>query len=502
MAKSPAEIRVQIARNTSEKVWEMADMLNIILKEVEARETSESVKVNDVEHHKPRIPGANALTASGSIGQSIQCVYCKEHHFSASCDRVVDTKEHQVLLKRDRRCFTSLAKNHRSSQYDPKRNCRRCGGKHHQSICKKPRAPDKPALRNERSPEDNSRTMTAIGQPNQATTTTTKTQHKVLLQTAVTYAKAPDGSKNIPVRILLDSGSQRSYIANSLKKRLGLPTIKTETLNLNTFGNDSFIKQQCDMVRLLLKGKDRDLFVTALCFPKICSPLSTTIDLNQYPHLQHLNLSDLNIIEGNHSDSDIDILLSVDYYFELMTGEIVRGDHGPVAMNSEFGWIVCGPTTDRVDNSGISVVNLLIEKQGSLSVPGSFESSDHESELSKSLHRFWEIESMGIHEEQEAKGDFLEEIQFNHNKNQYEVKLPWKIGCVPKSTGYSMCVKRLRQLHTHLKDDTSMLEEYDRILKEQEQMGIIEHVVQTDETSHFLPHHPVVCHDKKRPRSE
>ncbi len=64
------------------------------------------------------------------------------------------------------------------------------------------------------------------------------------------------------------------------------------------------------------------------------------------------------------------------------------GDHGPVAMNSEFGWIVCGPTTDRVDDSGISVVNLLIEKQGSLSVPGSFESSDHESELSKSLHRF------------------------------------------------------------------------------------------------------------------
>ncbi len=96
MAKLPAEIRVQIVRNTSEEVWEMADMLNIILKEVEACEISESVKVNGVEHHKSRIP---ALTTSGSIGQSIQCVYCKEHHFSASCDRVVDTKERRELLK-------------------------------------------------------------------------------------------------------------------------------------------------------------------------------------------------------------------------------------------------------------------------------------------------------------------------------------------------------------------------------------------------------------------
>ena len=42
-----------------------------------------------------------------------------------------------------------------------------------------------------------------------------------------------------------------------------------------------------------------------------------------------------------------------------------------------------------------------------------------------------------------------------------------------------------------------MLEEYDRILKEQEQMGIIEPVVQTDETSHFLSHHAVVRHGKE-----
>jgi hypothetical protein len=36
----------------------------------------------------------------------------------------------------------------------------------------------------------------------------------------------------------LDSGSQRSYATNHLKKRLGLQPVKKETLNLNTFGQD------------------------------------------------------------------------------------------------------------------------------------------------------------------------------------------------------------------------------------------------------------------------
>ena len=137
MAKLPAEIRVQIARNTTGEVWEIADMLKIIFKEVEGREISESIKVNEVDHRKPRTPAAAALTAQGSLGQSIQCVYCKEHHFSASCDRVKDAKEPKEILRRDRRCFTCLGKNHRSSQCDPKRNCRKCGNKHHQSISDK-----------------------------------------------------------------------------------------------------------------------------------------------------------------------------------------------------------------------------------------------------------------------------------------------------------------------------------------------------------------------------
>ena len=72
-------------------------------------------------------------------------------------------------------------------------------------------------------------------------------------------------------------------------------------------------------------------------------------------------------------------------------------------------------------------MNLVIERQGSLSIPGSFELRDDECELSKSLHTFWEIESMGIQEKKGDKSDFLEEVQFNEKEipvlNSYLGKL-------------------------------------------------------------------------------
>ena len=113
------------------------------------------------------------------------------------------------------------------------------------------------------------------------------------------------------------------------------------------------------MIQVILKGKTRDRKIYALCFSKICSPLSTTSDLSRYPHLHGLQLSDLNILKGQPVDSSIDVLLGADYYFGILTGDIVRGDGGPIAMNGEFGWVVSGPTSnpDAVIRSKSTVEN-------------------------------------------------------------------------------------------------------------------------------------------------
>ena len=59
----------------------------------------------------------------------------------------------------------------------------------------------------------------------------------------------------LPVRILLDSGSQRSYVTKQLKEKLGLDSLRTETLNLNTFGDDRVTKQRCHEVKIKLEAR-------------------------------------------------------------------------------------------------------------------------------------------------------------------------------------------------------------------------------------------------------
>ena len=83
-------------------------------------------------------------------------------------------------------------------------------------------------------------------------TTSTNAKGQVMLQTATAIATNEDGSKTAKVKILFDSGSQRSYITNSLKSRLNIKPKRTEALHLNTFGERSYRKQKCEVSQLLL----------------------------------------------------------------------------------------------------------------------------------------------------------------------------------------------------------------------------------------------------------
>ena len=68
----------------------------------------------------------------------------------------------------------------------------------------------------------------------------------ILLQTA--RVVAINGTERASIRILLDSGSQLSYVTKDLQERLRLTTIRKERLHLNTFGNSSFDARSCDIV--------------------------------------------------------------------------------------------------------------------------------------------------------------------------------------------------------------------------------------------------------------
>ena len=69
-------------------MWKIEEILEVVKVEVEAREASESVKVNPQRNqnvgfsHKSSHHTANSLYAGSG---KVQCVHCSEDHFSASC---------------------------------------------------------------------------------------------------------------------------------------------------------------------------------------------------------------------------------------------------------------------------------------------------------------------------------------------------------------------------------------------------------------------------------
>ena len=351
MSKLPNEIRLEIARKSTNEVWKIDELLDTIKGEVKAREASEAVKTQEVPLRKPPNPGsnssgliptANALFTTEGKEFQIRCVYCNGQHYSACCTKVQQTKERRDILQRNNRCFICLKTGHDAKNCFKTKRCRHCDGKHHQSICVRI---DK-LTEQQRTPNEHATVTTT-------TTAKTTTKGTVLLQTA--SCMAVNGSNSIPVRVLFDNRSQRLYVSSSVTSRLNLKPVNSENLHINTFRDTSYRKQKCNVVKLCLQTRNNEkLELYAANFPVICSPLPSRVNVAGYVHLEGLELAD-----NFDNTESIDVLIGSDYYWDFVSGDSIKGDQSPTAVNSKFGWLFPGPMYDQSSSSDVSS-NLII----------------------------------------------------------------------------------------------------------------------------------------------
>ena len=254
-----------------------------------------------------------------------------------------------------------------------------------------------------------------------------------------------------------------------LKSQLNLKAYKTEMLNLNTFREQKYRKQSCELVKVHLSkpGLNEEVEISALSFPVICSSLQSKVDINKFSQLETVELAD-DFNDG--SNDSIDILIGSDNYWNIVHGETIRCKSGPIAISSKLGWLLSAP-------GGESVGNVTVSKH------------------------FWETESIGIKPEQveeSTRNSFIKDLTYDGKR--YVVGLPWKEEREAIPSEYQLCRNRLNSLHQKLWRDQELLNEYDKITKEQLQLGIIEEVKpETDDKFsqivHYLPHHAVLCRD-------
>ena len=321
-----------------------------------------------------------------------------------------------------------------------------CQERHHQLICSLLDQP-RPKLRDVPT-EETKITTTTVG---------SKAKRTLLLQTARAMAINDVTSETVSVRILLDTGSQQTYITNRLKSKLNLAPVKSETLHFNTFGDERYTKQQCDVVQLRLQGSQGEIEISAICFPTICSALSAKVNIDNYEHLQGLELTDTSIVET--SQQNIEVIIGSDYYFDVVSGDVIRDSNGPVAMSSLFGWILSGPTSVEESREKFVSKNLILERP-KLMTMSPFDIHSENDELSNALQKFWDTESLGVREDtptsQLNDGEFLKNIHFDENEGRYEMCLPWKEGFVPASKEYEM-FSEIETLHSRLKKNKELL---------------------------------------------
>ena len=80
-----------------------------------------------------------------------------------------------------------------------------------------------------------------------------------------------------------------------------------------------------------------------------------------------------------------------------------------------------------------------------------------------------------------------------------DMKSPWKVSHDPLSDNYDLSLKRLVGLLKRLRQNPEILRQYDAVIREQIQQGIVESVgtqTSTHNLVHYLHHHTVLREDK------
>ncbi|XP_057302743.1 uncharacterized protein LOC130636909 [Hydractinia symbiolongicarpus] len=281
-----------------------------------------------------------------------------------------------------------------------------------------------------------------------------------MLQTAKgKVVNTTDPSKIENTRILFDNCSQLSYISPELCEKLQLKVVGKREICIRIFGKHSF-KETLDRVQFSVIGLDGEKINVDCYVRNICHPLTgqNFNDCVKYKHLKDLRLAD------------------------------IRGEDGPVALNSKVGYFVSGRIgSGEGSRSAVLVANVL--KIGAEFV---------QDKLDNQLGKFWSFENAGI-ENQPAAENFCENVKFSAQTKRYEVRLPFKDDHDVLPYKYCVSLKRLGSLRHELKNNPKLLRNYNSILKEQLEEGVIERVTNNDcvkRQVHYLPHRPVIREDK------
>ena len=187
-----------------------------------------------------------------------------------------------------------------------------CSQKHHISICEE---------RNKQSPDQSPNTVVNLNHEKGST--------NILLHSAVLRIENIENSNYCTDgTVLFDTGSQRSFVTESVRKKLKQWFFKSFERTITRL-------KKTILYKIKIKGnKGLYIFIEAVLCPKICSPITNqkyNFAKNNYDHLRNIKLL-------KHSEGDstsIDLLIENDFYYSFINWNIIEGQKDePIAIEA------------------------------------------------------------------------------------------------------------------------------------------------------------------------
>ena len=296
-------------------------------------------------HRNEYRPSTAVSLVTGSERSPRWCYYCENStHNTGVCSKLekCDSDEVISLIKRRQLCFGCLMKGHPKvlCPNKGKLQCKKCDARNHHTFLH--------IDRRESEGLDEKSSKMRENETGIRMTTMENSNEKVIFQTGNALlrkcnGKSPDQS--VEVKVMFDAGSDRSYITTAACKKLNLMKHK-ENLNIKGFdGKGEGVKSYNVRHAILQAISPWKIFtdcvgVRLVETERICAPIqreAVSIDVLNSEYLRPLEMAE---DYSTSSCDEIDVLVGLDYYWQFITGEVIRQEGKPMAVKSILGWML------------------------------------------------------------------------------------------------------------------------------------------------------------------
>jgi hypothetical protein len=178
--------------------------------------------------------------------------------------------------------------------------------------------------------------------------------NEVLLQTLCCTIQ--NGENQKVVRILLDPGSQKSYILEKTARKLGAkPDGEVELRHLLFGGHTDALQHKS--YNLVLEGCSRSATVKLLGESKICERVPR---MPKGLWISELKQKKFFVSDIGENAGEIEVLIGADYYAAWLTGRKQSLSNGLVALETRLSWTLSGKLEITAEDSRSDVAMLAV----------------------------------------------------------------------------------------------------------------------------------------------